>query len=197
MRGKLSCYLSIPITRFVFKFSSKRLLLLSGRFSQKQASGETLRHQQRKDFNEIFENQVRSTMEATLDISKEIVQRVREDSAGNVSMTSVGDVLNVKLAQATRLLLSVSLLVDQVRGSGTTSSLWCNGEKDIIAGTSVESPSQGAQLSDTILRRVLTASLHALAPNTTASTKTGSFETAHTAAFRELCEAVELLQSVL
>lgn len=137
-------------------------------------------------------------MEATFDISKEIVQQVREGSAENVSMTSGGDVLNVQLAQATRLLLSVSLLVDQVRGSGTTSSLWCNGEKDdIIAGASVDSPGQGAQLSDTVLRRVLNDSLHALAPNISASTKTGSLETSRTAAFRELCEAVELLQSVL
>ncbi len=136
-------------------------------------------------------------MEATFDISQEIVQQVRKDSSEYVSMASGGDIMNVKLAQATRLLLSVSLLVDQVRGSGTTSSLWCNGEKEDINTEAFEPQDQGAQLSNDVLSRVLTESLNALAPDRTASTKTGSLETSRATAFRELCESVELLQSVL
>jgi hypothetical protein len=162
------------------------------------SSGKALLCHQGEDFfDEILENQVRSTMEATFDISKEIVQQVKKDSSEYVSMASSVDTMNVKLAQATRLLLSVSLLVDQVRGSGTTSSMWCDGQKEDIKAEAFEPQDQGAQLSNNVLSRVLTESLHALAPNRTASTNTGSLETSRAAAFQELCESVELLQSVL
>jgi hypothetical protein len=81
--------------------------------------------------------------------------------------------------------------VDQVRGSGTTSSLWCNGEKEDINTDAFELQDQGAQLSNDVLSRVLTESLNAWAPDRTASTKTGSLETLKSKSIHEYLSQIE------
>ncbi len=157
-----------------------------------------LLRQQGEDFDENSENRVRIALEATLAVAAEIVEQVRIGSVGHMKLNCSDSFVDDKLVQATRLLLSIAISVDQVRGEGTSSNLWSNKkfEKASSPEESLPTHIQGTPVEIHILRRVLSDALLTLAPDVTA-TGADSFDVSRTAAFRELNEAVELLQSEL
>lgn len=129
----------------------------------------------------------------TLAVALDIARHFNEYYAEEVS------VIKELIIQAAGLLLSTAVCIDHVRGEGTALRVWSDGKssgEDSMPVSATVVKSQIAPVQEHEIKRVLDDALQALSPDMNVA-REESIAFPCTAAFRELQQAVELLQSEL
>jgi len=135
----------------------------------------------------------RRAKKVTVAVALDIARHFNEDYAEQVSVSKE------LITQAAGLLLSTAVCIDHVRGEGAAFRVWSDGKssgEDSMPISATEVKSQIAPVQEHAIKRVLDDALQALSPGMNVA-REESIDLLCTAAFHELQEAVELLQSEL
>ena len=168
--------------------------------------------------NEFSDQLITTVSEATSAIASDLVRCIKADHGvqGHIESGGLADnsddlstnsaerecesLLDDRLASAARLLLSAAICIDEIRGDGTTCQIWSEEDKeeyDSKPRASRDGQKSGSILDSEAIRRTLGDAMLGFRPAMGASTSADSVDMARAAAFRELQEAMEILQSEL